>query len=79
MKLAKGHNYVCLKSALAYDRTLRFDEVSEEEAKTIFGKSESEISAAERKKFGDFIIHYIISKADELSLPIQVHTLPPIH
>ncbi|RLF13761.1 MAG: hypothetical protein DRJ66_07250 [Thermoprotei archaeon] len=74
LKTAKERGYICLKSALAYDRTLRFDDVSEEEARAIFGKSEKELSIADKKKFGDFIMHYILSKADELSFPIQIHT-----
>lgn len=74
LQLAKERGYICLKSALAYDRHLYFEDVGEEEARRVFGKSESEVSSAEREKFGDFIMHYILSRAEELSLPLQVHT-----
>ena len=71
---AKERGFVCLKSALAYDRALYFEEVSEEEARRIFGRSENELSQKEKMKFGDFIMHYILSKAEEYSFPIQIHT-----
>ncbi|MCD6509995.1 MAG: amidohydrolase family protein [Thermoprotei archaeon] len=73
-KKIKDRGYVCLKSALAYDREIYFEEVNEGEAKRIFGKDEKEITQKERKKFGDFIMHYLLSKAEEYSLPIQFHT-----
>jgi len=72
LELAKGRGYVCLKSALAYDRHLYFEEVGEEEARRVFGKEE--VSEAEARRFGDFILHYILSRASELSLPVQFHT-----
>ncbi len=73
-KIVKKRGYICLKSALAYDRDLYFENVSEEEAKQAFGKGEKEVSEREKRKFGDFIMHYILSKAEEYSLPIQIHT-----
>ena len=72
MDLAKRRGYVCLKSAIAYDRTLYFEEVDENEARRVFG--EDEPSEREKKLFSDYIMEYIVSKAGELSLPVQFHT-----
>ena len=71
---AKEQGFICLKSALAYDRSLYFKEVDESKARKVFGKGEKELSEADKKKFEDFIMHYILSKAEEYSFPIQIHT-----
>src|SRR6185437_9152824 len=45
---------VCLKSTLAYERTLRFEKVSRERAERVFGRPRSEITDAEQQDFEDF-------------------------
>jgi len=71
---AKRKGYVALKSALAYDRTIRFDEVNEKEAREVFEKKKKELTYRDIKCFGDFILHYILKKAGEMELPVQFHT-----
>ncbi len=74
LRKAKEQGYVCLKSALAYDRDLRFDHVEEETARRVFGKGEKELSEGEKRAFGDFVMHYILSRAEEYGFPVQFHT-----
>lgn len=71
---AKRRNYVAIKSALAYDRSILFQEVDASEAKHIFEKSGSGLTDREIRLFGDFVLNRIISKAGELELPVQFHT-----
>jgi len=71
---AREDGFVAVKSKIAYERGLRFDEVEEQEAKNVFNRPSNELSKAEIKKFGDFIMHYVIQRASEVGFPIQIHT-----
>ncbi len=71
---AKRRGFVALKSALAYDRTMLFEEVKKSKAKTVFNKRGSGLTPKETKLFGDFILHHILDKANEMGLPVQFHT-----
>jgi hypothetical protein len=64
-------NQVALKSALAYDRDLRFDEPDEALARSAFGKSVP--SPAEQKAFGDFVVDRLCALAAERDVPMQMH------
>jgi predicted TIM-barrel fold metal-dependent hydrolase len=63
---------VCLKNSQAYSRTLYYEDVSYDEAKMLFVKQK--LTSAETKKIQDFMFHYIIRKAIEYDLPVQIHT-----
>ncbi|MBP3961862.1 amidohydrolase family protein [Paenibacillus lignilyticus] len=63
-----------LKCASAYQRTIAFSDASREDAKAVFGKQPSEISEAERNRFGDYMLQVALSLAAELELPVQIHT-----
>ncbi|HLN56183.1 MAG TPA: amidohydrolase family protein [Bacteroidales bacterium] len=63
---------VCIKNAMAYQRTLYYEDVPYEEARELFVKKE--LNSAEAKKIEDFMFHYIIRKATGFNLPVQVHT-----
>ncbi len=67
-------NAVCVKNSQAYSRTLYYEDVPYEEAKSLFDKPSSRLAAAEAKKLEDFMFHWIIKKATEYHLPIQIHT-----
>ncbi|MEM3546613.1 MAG: amidohydrolase family protein [Candidatus Bathyarchaeia archaeon] len=71
---AKKRGYVALKSALAYDRPILFEEVEEDEARRVFNKRDLGLTSRDVKLFQDFIFHHILSKASELDFPIQFHT-----
>ncbi len=65
---------VCLKSTLAYQRTLQFDNVPREKAEAAFGKKREELTPAQIKDFQDFIMWRIVELAAKFDLPFQIHT-----
>jgi predicted TIM-barrel fold metal-dependent hydrolase len=67
-------NAVCLKSTQAYERTIRYERVSQERAAEIFGKSPQEISAEEQREFEDFMFWHVCSLSAKYDLPFQIHT-----
>lgn len=71
---AVAHDAVCLKSTLAYQRTLEFQNVPRERAERAFGRPTSELSAAEVKDFQDFIFWRICELSSKHGLPFQIHT-----
>lgn len=64
-------NQLALKSALAYDRDLHFDEPDEALARRAWGKESP--SSEERKAFGDFAVDRLCDLAGERSIPVQMH------
>ena len=65
-----------VKSALAYKRILKYDNVSNEKAETVFKALQNHInvSAEEVKSLQDFLMHRLLDLVDEFDLPIQIHT-----
>jgi len=74
LKEAKRRGYVALKSALAYDRPIRFEEVDEDEARRVFEKKGVDVTSRDVRAFGDFMLHYILGKAEDMGFPVQFHT-----
>jgi hypothetical protein len=68
------HKAVCLKSSLAYSRTLDYKVVSFEAAKNLFAKPSASLSGDEAKTIQDYMFHWIIKKSIEYDLPFQIHT-----
>jgi len=68
------HKAVCIKSSLAYSRTLYYEEVSYEEAKKLFAKSSENLSTKEAETIQNYLFHWIIKKSIEYDLPFQIHT-----
>jgi len=67
--------YVGLKSALAYDRSLHFEETPRAEAERIFKELlRRPLDRQKRKPFEDFMMHQVIRLAGEHELPVQIHT-----
>ncbi len=73
LDIFKKKGAVCIKNTLAYSRTLYFEDISYEDASSIYNK-QGELDWAERKKLEDFIFHHIIQQAIKLDLPVQIHT-----
>ncbi|MCA9099245.1 MAG: amidohydrolase family protein, partial [Planctomycetaceae bacterium] len=71
---AKDNNAVCLKTTLAYQRTLHFENVPRERAEKAFGKRASVLTSAEIKDFEDYIIWRICELSAKYELPFQIHT-----
>ena len=64
---------VCVKNSQAYSRTLFYEDVPYEEARALFNKPSASLTPAEAKKIEDFMFHWIIQKAIDYDLPIQIH------
>jgi predicted TIM-barrel fold metal-dependent hydrolase len=65
---------VCLKTTLAYQRTLDFANVSKERAEAAFGRPKAELNADQIKEFQDFIMWRLCELAAKYELPFQIHT-----
>lgn len=65
-----------LKLAIAYDRGLSFKQVTRTKAEVAFYRKAGEETPEEIANFQDFIFHYSFQKAEELGLPVQIHTGP---
>ncbi|MFB3924257.1 MAG: amidohydrolase family protein [Terriglobia bacterium] len=79
VKLRLREGLAGIKSALAYDRTLQYDEVSRADAARAFDRlfgSNSSRSAdpASQKQLVDYMMHKLIQQAVEHHLPVQIHT-----
>lgn len=71
---AKDNNAVCLKTTLAYQRTLHFENVPRDRAEKAYGKRASVLTAAEIKDFEDFIMWRLCELSAKYELPFQIHT-----
>jgi hypothetical protein len=71
LDMMPGRHMVALKNALAYDRSVNFDNVDEDLARTAWGKRAP--SALERKAFGDVVIDRLCRLAGERGIPSQMH------
>jgi uncharacterized protein len=65
---------VCLKTTLAYQRTLDFQNVPRERADTIFGRAKDQLTPQEIKDFQDFIMWRLCELSAKHNLPFQIHT-----
>lgn len=63
---------VSIKCAIAYDRPLRFQEVTKEEASKVFNNGD--FSKEDIRKFQDYLFNYICDIAAEQKTPLQCHT-----
>jgi uncharacterized protein len=71
---AKEKGAACLKTTLAYERTLDFARVPKDRAAQAFGKKRSELSDEDAKAFEDFIMWRLVSLSAKHDLPFQIHT-----
>ena len=71
---AKAAGAICLKTTLAYQRTLLFENVSKETAAKTFGRARSELTPKEIKDFEDFIMWRLVEFSARYDLPFQIHT-----
>jgi len=65
---------VGIKSGLAYERTLFYDEVARSDAERVFSKGLGNVSSQERKTFQDFMMHAVCERCARHRLPFQIHT-----
>ncbi len=69
----KTKGAVALKTVTPYYRSLDYEEVSERQARRAFDASK-EPDSLKQKTVEDFMFHFILRKAIELDIPIQIHT-----
>ncbi|MDP7415282.1 MAG: amidohydrolase family protein [Dehalococcoidales bacterium] len=69
---------VGIKSSLAYDRTLQYDKVSQNEAEVAFNRIARHLGDGvawlEAKPLQDYMMHQVIRAVIETGLPLQIHT-----
>jgi len=70
------YNMVAVKSGLAYQRILKYNNTSRERASNIFSAlfREEALTADEIKALQDFMMHRVLDLANEFDLPVQIHT-----
>jgi predicted TIM-barrel fold metal-dependent hydrolase len=71
---AKAAGAACLKTTLAYQRTLRFENVPKDRALEVFGRPRGALSAQDIKDFEDFIMWRLVELSAKYDLPFQIHT-----
>lgn len=71
---AKDRGAVCLKTTLAYQRTLRFENVPKAQAEEVFGKRRTVLTAEQIKSFEDYIMWRLCELSAKYELPFQIHT-----
>jgi hypothetical protein len=74
LALARKSDAICLKSTLAYNRTLRFENISKERAAAVFGRPRKELTTREIKDFEDFVMWRLVELSAKYKLPFQIHT-----
>lgn len=62
----------CLKMNYAYWRDIAIDVVSKEEARDVFESKDT--NPVRYKHLQDYLLRYIVAKAAQLDLPVQIHT-----
>ncbi len=65
---------VAMKCASAYERPIRFEQVSRETARRVFSKPENLVSHEDQLAYGDFMFHWFCQLNMELDVPFQIHT-----
>ena len=64
----------CLKTTLAYERTLEFENISRRRAAAVFGRPRNRLTPTEVKAFGDFVMWRLVELSAKYELPFQIHT-----
>jgi len=67
---------VAVKSGLAYNRILKYNNTSSERAQSVFDAifRDEVVSTDELKALQDFMMHRVLDLAEEHDLPVQIHT-----
>jgi len=70
------YKMVAVKSGLAYQRILKYNNTSAQRAQSIFENllQENALNPEDIKALQDYMMHRVLDLADEYDLPIQIHT-----
>jgi predicted amidohydrolase/predicted TIM-barrel fold metal-dependent hydrolase len=71
---AVASDAACLKSTQAYQRSLRYQKVTKEQAASVFGKTPDEATDEQQRQFEDFMFWHVCHLSAKYELPFQVHT-----
>lgn len=71
---AKAAGAVCLKTTIAYERSLQFENAPREAAENVFGRVRSELTPQEIRAFEDFVMWRLVELSAKHELPFQIHT-----
>jgi predicted TIM-barrel fold metal-dependent hydrolase len=71
---AKAAGAACLKTTVAYRRTLDFRNVPRERAERSFGRPRAELSPEDVRDFEDFVMWRLVELSAKHGLPFQIHT-----
>lgn len=71
---AKAAGAVCLKTTVAYERSLRFENVPKSVAAGVFGKTSDQLAPEQITAFEDFIMWRLCELSARHDLPFQIHT-----
>lgn len=70
--------FVAVKTAIAYHRSLYFEDVPVQEAEVVFEKlmlkNKISLTQAELKKLSDYMMHRMLDLANKYHRPVQIHT-----
>ena len=72
--VAKSKGAICLKSARAYNRSLRFENVPKDRAARAFSRPRNELTPQEITDFQDYVMWRMVELAAKHDLPFQFHT-----
>jgi hypothetical protein len=70
----KNAGGVAVKFICAYQRTLHFDNVADDEARPLYARGVSTLDKAQLARLQDNIAWHLVRMARDLELPIQIHT-----
>jgi len=70
----KHEGGAALKFICAYQRSLHFEEVADDEAKKLYDKGHENLDKYELRRLQDNLCWHLIRLAREFELPIQIHT-----
>ena len=73
LKSAIKNGAVGLKNSMAYGRSIDYENVQVEKAASLF-KQSPVLKSEDIKALQDFLFHWILTKAAEYNLPVQIHT-----
>jgi hypothetical protein len=78
-KAALDEGMVAIKIDMAYTRSLSFENVTQDAARKVFkilvnGNSDTKIPTAEAKPLQDYLVHQLLSLAQQYKIPVAFHT-----
>jgi len=74
LEFGKARGAVCLKTTLAYERTLDFSKGTREVAESVWGRPRNQLTSAEIQGFEDYVMGRIVGLSAKFDLPFQIHT-----